>query len=143
METNKQRVVLLQGSFDIINWGHIRAFERAKSLGDFLIIALNSNPLFRSYKGVPVLPYYQKKFIIESCRFVDKVVKATEMSPRKLLDKYDVDVYVLTREWKEARKDDIEYMKSRGKRVVFSPRFKGVVTTWQIKQKLIKEFTNQ
>ena len=79
METNKQRVVLLQGSFDIINWGHIRAFERAKSLGDFLIIALNSNPLFRSYKGVPVLPYYQKKFIIESCRFVDKVVKATEI----------------------------------------------------------------
>lgn len=137
---SKKRIVLLQGSFDIINWGHIKAFQRAKQQGDYLIVALNSNALFAKYKGDAVLPYYQKKFIIESCKYVDKVVRITEMSPMKLLKRYKVDVYVLTREWKIKRQADIDYMKSVGGRVVFSPRFKGVVTTWQIKQKLLKEY---
>lgn len=134
------KVVLLQGAFDIINWGHIKAFQRAKSQGDYLIIALNSNDLVRKYKGrACVLPYYQKKFIIESCVFVDKVVKATEFSPLKLLRRHKVDVLVLTREWKETKTKEIAYMKKKGGKVVWSPRFKGVVSTGQIKKILLQE----
>ena len=136
----KKKIVLLQGAFDIINWGHIKAFQRAKSLGDYLIVALNSNELVKEYKGRDaVLPWYQKKFIIESCVFVDKVVKATEFSPLKLLKRYKVDVLVLTREWESTKKEEIAYMKAKGGSISWSPRFKGVVPTSKIKQILLKE----
>lgn len=134
------KVVLLQGAFEIINWGHIKAFQRAKKLGDILIVALNSNELIESYKKrKPVLPWYQKKFIIESCEFVDMVVKANEFSPMKLLKKYKVDVYVLTKEWKHTKAEEIAYMKSKGGKVSWSPRFKGVVPTSEIKRILLEE----
>lgn len=136
----KQKVVFIQGAYEIINWGHIKAFQRAKKLGDILIVALNSNELIESYKKrKPVLPWYQKKFIIESCEFVDKVVKANEFSPMKLLKKYDVDVYVLTREWQHTKAEELAYMKSKGGKVNWSPRFKGVVCTSDIKRTLLEE----
>lgn len=138
--SKKPKVVLIQGAFDIINWGHIKAFQRAKALGDYLIVALNSNELLEKYKGrQAVLPWYQKKFIIESCSFVDKVVKATEFSPLKLLKKYEVDVYVLSHEWEETKKEEIAYMKQKGGQISWSPRFRGVVPTSQIKRILLDE----
>ena len=94
----KKKIVFIQGAYEIINWGHIKSFQRLKKMykGCYLIVALNSNELIKSYKKrEPVLPWYQKKFIIESCVYVDKVVKATEFSPLKLLKKYNVDVYVI------------------------------------------------
>ena len=140
----KKRIVLLQGTFDIINWGHIKAFERAKGLGDYLIIALNSNELVKRFKGRnAVLPWYQKKFIIESCRFVDKVIVAPKFSPLELLKKHDVDVYVLTREWAETKEKEIAYMKAKGGSISWSPRFKGVVPTSKIKEILLKEAQNK
>lgn len=137
------KVVLLQGSFDILNWGHVKAFQRAKAQGDYLIVALNTNALIKRFKGRDaVLPWYQKKYIIESCRFVDKVVRATEFSPLALLKRYKVDVYVLTREWECTKKREIAYVKKKGGRVVYSPRFKGVISTSRIKEVLLREHIN-
>ena len=142
--TKKTKVVLIQGAFDIINWGHIRAFQRAKAQGDYLIVALNSNQLLEEYKGrKAVLPWYQKKFIIESCRYVDKVVKANNFSPMALLKRYKVDVYVLGQEWEWSKQSEIAYMLNKGGKVSFSPRFKGVVPTSQIKQILLREATGK
>jgi cytidyltransferase-like protein len=135
-----KRIAFLQGAFDIINWGHIKAFKKAKSYGDYLIVALNSDELLREYKGrEPVLPYWQKKFIIESCKYVDKVIKASEFSPLRLLKRYDVDVYCATREWQSTKKAEMEYIKSKGGETKFLPRFKGVIATSKIKQILLKE----
>lgn len=134
------RIVLLQGTFEILNWGHVKAFERAKSLGDYLIIALNTNKLVRRFKKrEPVLPWYQKRDIIQACRFVDRVVPAPDFSPLKLLKRYKVKVYVLTREWQHTKAREIAYMKKVGGRVVYSPRFKGVIPTSEIKRRLLKE----
>lgn len=138
-----KRIVFLQGAFDIINYGHIRAFKKAKSYGDYLIVALNSDELLREYKGrEPVLPYWQKKFIIESCKFVDKVIKASEFSPLKLLKRYDVDVYCITREWESSKKTESEYIKSKGGEMKYLPRFKGVIPTSKIKKILLEEAQN-
>jgi len=135
-----KRIVFLQGAFDIINWGHIKAFQKCKSYGDYLIVALNSDELLREYKGrEPVLPYWQKKFIVESCKYVDKVVKASEFSPIKLLKRYDVDVYCITREWESSKKAEMALIASKGGETKFLPRFKGVIATSKIKQILLKE----
>jgi glycerol-3-phosphate cytidylyltransferase len=131
--------VLLQGAFDILNYGHIRAFKFAKAQGDYLIVALNTNELIRDYKGrEPVMPWSQKRRIIEACRYVDRVVAAREFSPLKLLKRYQVDVYVLSREWEHTKAAEIAFMKQKGGRVCFSRRFYGVSTS-AIKATLLKE----
>lgn len=142
-KSSTRRIVLFQGSFDIINWGHIKCFELAKSYGDYLIVALNSNKLVQSYKGQrPVLPWQQKKFMIESCRYVDKVVRATEMSPQKLLERHNVDIYIVAEEWIRERENDIAFVKERGGQVFYTPRFPGVISSGEIKHRLLREYIN-
>ncbi len=136
----KKGIVLLQGAFEIINYGHILSFKRAKASGEFLIVALNSNELLEDYKKrQAVLPWIQKAEIIRSVKYVDKVVKATSFSPLALLKKYDVKVYVIGDEWIETKAIEIEWIKSRGGRIVVLPRYKGVVPTSEIKRRLLKE----
>jgi glycerol-3-phosphate cytidylyltransferase len=132
--------VLIQGAFDILNYGHIRAFKFAKAQGDYLIVALNTNELIRDYKSrEAVVPWSQKRRIIEACRYVDRVVPAREFSPLKLLKRYRVDVYVLSYEWEHTKAAEIAFMKQKGGRVCFSRRFHGVSTS-AIKAMLLKEY---
>jgi len=139
MTTPLPRIVLLQGAFDILNYGHIRAFEFAKAQGDYLIVALNTNELIRQYKGrEPVMPWSHKRSMIEACRYVDKVVPAREFSPLKLLKRHHVDVYVISYEWEHTKAAEIAYMKQKGGRICFSRRFRGVSTS-AIKATLLKE----
>jgi glycerol-3-phosphate cytidylyltransferase len=135
-----KKIVLFQGTFDIINWGHVKCFRKCKTYGDFFIVALNTNQLVKKYKKrEPVLPYWQKKFIIESFKYVDLVVPANKFSPLELLKKYNVDVFVIGDEWTDTKQEEIEYMKSKGGEVKFTPRFRGVIATSIIKQILLKE----
>jgi len=137
-----KKVALIQWAFDIINRGHFKAFEYIKSLSDdiYLIVALNTNELIKDYKKRDaVLPRYQKKFIIENCRFVDEVIASPEFSPMKLLKRHDVDVYVLTEERKETKTEEIAYMEWKWWQVAYSPRFPWVVPTSKIKEILLKE----
>jgi glycerol-3-phosphate cytidylyltransferase len=139
MTTALPRIVLLQGAFDILNYGHIRAFKFAKAQGDYLIVALNTNELIRDYKArEPVMPWSHKRRIIEACRYVDRVVPAREFSPLKLLKRYRVDVYVLSHEWEHTKTAEIAFMKEKGGRVCFSRRFRGVSTS-AIKATLLNE----
>lgn len=139
----KQKVVLFQGAWEIINYGHVRAFRRAKQLAGpngILILALNTNALLRKYKKrEAVLPWRHKATILRAIKWVDKVVPAHNASPLELLKKYDVDVFVLTREWEASHPDSIAYMKSKGGKVFFSRRYAGVVATSEIKNRLLKE----
>lgn len=131
--------VLFQGSFDILNLGHVRAFAYAKSKGDFLYVALNTDELLKSYKNrVAVMPWEHKKEIIESIRYVDKVIPAPDFSPLKLLKEYDIDVYVVGDEWVDTKEEELNYMYSKGGYAVISPRFGGI-STREIKTILLNE----
>jgi len=137
------RVVLLQGAFEILNAGHVQVFKRCRAQGDMLIVALNTNKLLKKYKGRDaVLPFSQKKKILEAIRWVDKVVPAHDFSPMKLLEKYNVDVYCLSREWQSTKDAEIEYMKKKGGKVFFTRDYK-VVRTSGIKKSLLAEAEDQ
>lgn len=139
MTTPRPRIVLLQGAFDIPNYGHIRAVKFAKARGDYLIVALNTNELIRDYKGrEPMMLWSQKRRISEACRYVDKGVPARKFSPLELLKRYRVDVYTLSREWEHTKAAEIAFMKQKGGRICFSRRFHGVSTS-AIKATLLKE----
>ena len=137
MKTKKR--VFFGGTFEILNYGHVKAFELAKTFGDYLIIGLNSDKLIRYYKHRdPVIPYYQKKFMIESFKWVDKVIPVTHFSPMSILKKQNIDIYVVGYEWVDAHKEEIAYMKNKGGEVRVMPDFHAIRTS-QIKEILLKE----
>jgi rfaE bifunctional protein nucleotidyltransferase chain/domain len=69
------RVVLANGCFDLLHVGHVRYLADARSRGDFLIVALNSDASVRALKGAdrPFLPLAERAEIVGALRCVDAV----------------------------------------------------------------------
>jgi rfaE bifunctional protein nucleotidyltransferase chain/domain len=77
----KSRKVLVGGCFDILHYGHIKFLKEAKGLGDYLIIALESDENTRRLKGKgrPIHSQKERQEILESIKFVDEVISLPEM----------------------------------------------------------------
>lgn len=131
--------VLIQGAFEILNAGHVQVFKDCRAQGDYLIVALNTNELLEEYKGrAAVLPWQEKKLILEAIRWVDEVIPAPEFSPLRLLIEQDIDVYCLSREWESSKKVEMNYMREKGGRIHFTTDYP-VVRTREIKKTLLEE----
>lgn len=76
-----KKIVLVGGCFDLLHYGHIKFLETAKSHGDFLIIALESDENVRRMKGDarPIHNQSQRKVMLESLRSVDEVLPLPPM----------------------------------------------------------------
>jgi len=68
------RIVVVSGGFDPIHSGHIAYFKSAKSHGNKLIVALNSDAWLEKKKGKFFMPFDERKAIVESIKFVDQVI---------------------------------------------------------------------
>lgn len=117
--------VMTYGTFDLLHYGHINILKRSKSLGDYLIVGLSSDE-FNELKGKKsVMSYEERKEILESIRYVDKVIKESNWE-QKVDDiiKYNIDVFVIGDDW-EGKFDFLkEYCE-----VVYLPRTKSISTT--------------
>lgn len=73
---SKNNIILVGGCFDILHFGHVEFLRKAKSLGDYLIVAIESDKRVRELKGKgrPIHNQKQRKKILESLRFVDEVI---------------------------------------------------------------------
>ena len=67
--------VFVNGTFDILHIGHLELLEFAKSLGDFLIVAIDSDRRVQELKGPtrPINTEYERKQMLEAIRWVDRV----------------------------------------------------------------------
>jgi D-beta-D-heptose 7-phosphate kinase/D-beta-D-heptose 1-phosphate adenosyltransferase len=67
--------VFVNGTFDIIHMGHLELLEFAKSLGDFLVVAIDSDRRVKQLKGPtrPINTEYERKQMLEAIRWVDRV----------------------------------------------------------------------
>lgn len=74
------RIVLANGCFDLLHAGHVRYLEDARSRGDFLIVALNSDHSVRAIKGPgrPLVPLAERAEIVGALRCVDAVTPFDE-----------------------------------------------------------------
>ena len=67
------KIIVVSGGFDPIHSGHIAYFKSAKSHGNKLIVALNSDSWLQNKKGKFFMPFNERKAIVESIKFVDEV----------------------------------------------------------------------
>jgi rfaE bifunctional protein nucleotidyltransferase chain/domain len=68
--------VFVNGSFDVLHTGHLDLLNYAKSLGDFLLVAIDSDSRVASKKGAdrPFNPQYNRQKLLENLKAVDEVV---------------------------------------------------------------------
>lgn len=125
--------VLTYGTYDLLHYGHIRLLERAKALGDYLIVALSTDE-FNELKGKKAYHNYEtRKMMLEAIKYVDLVVPE-ENWEQKIDDikKYDIDVVVMGSDWADS--DRFDYLKEYCE-LVFLDRTEGISTS-KIKEDL-------
>src|SRR4051794_33981973 len=125
-----ERVVLTNGCYDILHPGHIRLLESARSLGDRLILALNTDRSVQQMKG-PARPHFDetsRAALAESLEAVDAVVFFDEETPRELISAVLPDVLVKGSDWNHfvAGREEVE---AAGGQVVTIPLEPGYSTT--------------
>lgn len=94
------KVVLTYGTFDLFHIGHLRILERAKALGDRLVVGVSTDE-FNAIKGKRcTIPFQHRKEIVQAIRHVDLVIPE-ETWEQKIGDiqKYDVDIFVMGDDW--------------------------------------------
>ncbi len=124
--------VITYGTFDLLHWGHIRLLERARALGDYLIVATSTDQ-FNALKHKEAYHSFEhRKYILEAIRYVDKVIPETSWN-QKIQDvkNYNIDIFVMGDDWK----GQFDFLKDYCE-VVYLPRTEGISTT-KIKQDLL------
>jgi rfaE bifunctional protein nucleotidyltransferase chain/domain len=99
--TEGKKVVFTNGCYDILHPGHIRLLERARSLGDVLILALNTDESVQRIKG-PARPFFNEHTRAELAlrlEAVDAVTLFGEDTPRELIAALLPDVLVKGADW--------------------------------------------
>ena len=123
--------VLTYGTFDLLHWGHIRLLERAKALGDYLIVGVSTDEFNEQKHKESYHSFENRKYILEAIRYVDKVIpeNSWDQKIQDVIDN-DVDIFVMGDDWK----GQFDFLKEYCE-VVYLPRTEGISTT-QIKNDL-------
>ncbi|EAI3905999.1 D-glycero-beta-D-manno-heptose-7-phosphate kinase [Campylobacter lari] len=97
-----QKVVFTNGCFDIMHYGHIKYLEKAKKLGDILVVGLNSDESVKRLKGNsrPINLEFQRACMLASMYFVDYVVIFNDDTPYELIEFLKPDVLVKGADYK-------------------------------------------
>lgn len=124
------KTIFTNGCFDILHIGHIKLLEYAKSLGDYLIVGLNSDLSVKKNKGDdrPINNQNDRKELLMSLKWVDEVVIFNEETPIELIKQIKPDIIVKGGDYKE--KDVVGYGFSR---IVIFNYIDGYSTTKTIK----------
>lgn len=102
LKKNKdKKIVFTNGCFDIVHRGHISYLNEAKSLGDLLVIGLNSDKSVKELKGPerPINNEQDRKFLLENLKSVDFVEIFNEQTPLNLIKKIMPDILVKGGDW--------------------------------------------
>jgi D-sedoheptulose 7-phosphate isomerase len=116
-------VVFTNGCFDILHPGHIDLLERARALGDRLVVGINSDSSVRSIKGPgrPVVCQEDRKRILESLRVVDEVLIFEELTPESLIHDIKPDILVKGGDWRSDEIVGADFVTANGGRVISLP----------------------
>lgn len=126
----RKKVVFTNGCYDVLHPGHIRLLERARSLGDVLILALNTDASVQRLKGPtrPLICETDRAALAEALECVDAVTFFDEDTPRELIAAVLPDVLIKGADWAHfiAGREEVE---AAGGQVLALPLEPGYSTT--------------
>ena len=123
-------VVFTNGCYDVLHPGHIRLLESARSLGDILILALNTDASVQRLKGPtrPLIPQNERAELAAALQAVDAVTFFEEDTPRELIAAVLPDILIKGADWAHfiAGREEVE---AAGGKVLALPLEPGYSTT--------------
>ncbi len=126
-----ERVVFTNGCFDLLHVGHVRSLERARALGDRLVVAVNRDASVRAQKGAgrPIVPARQRAEVVAALACVDWVVLFGEPTPLRAIRALHPDILAKGGDWRLDAIVGREEVEAWGGRVVRLREVPGVRTT--------------
>jgi len=126
--------VITYGTYDLLHYGHVNLLQRAKALGDYLIVAVSTDEFnWNKKQRKCYFSYEERKRLVESIRYVDLVIPEEEWD-QKISDvkEFKIDTFVIGDDWE----GKFDFLKDYCE-VVYLPRTPEISTT-QIKKDLKK-----
>lgn len=138
-----KKIVFTNGVFDILHVGHLRYLQKARSLGDVLIVGLNSDRSVKKIKGAsrPIIPEKERAEILASLEPVDYVVLFNEVTPNKLIEKIKPSIHVKGGDYRHKPLAEEKIVKELGGEIVFVDKVRGKSTT-KIINKILKIYSH-
>ena len=130
-----KKIVFTNGCFDILHPGHLHYLYKAKSYGEVLIVALNSDSSIKKLKGLkrPVNNFEFRSTMLSYLHFVDLVVEFDSDTPLELIQAISPNVLVKGADYSESQVVGADFVKSNGGQVVLVEFLKGFSSTEIIK----------
>lgn len=128
--------VITYGTFDLLHYGHINLFKRAKALGDYLIVAVSTDEFNWEKKHKKCyFSYDKRKALVEAVRYVDLVIPEESWDQKRAdMHDFNIDVFCIGDDWK----GKFDYLKEEGVEVVYLPRTPEISST-RIREDLFEE----
>lgn len=119
------------GVFDMYHVGHLNILKRAKEQCEYLIVGVTTDELVAYKNTIAIIPHNERMAIIESVRYVDKVVPQETMDKMEAWKKYKFDVMFVGSDWQGTEKwlKLEEEFKKIGVDIVYFPYTKGTSST--------------
>ena len=115
-----KKIVFTNGCFDIMHAGHALSLEEAKSAGDCLVVAVNSDSSVKRLKGPgrPVTGEADRMKVLAALGSVDFVTMFHEADPGKIIERLSPDIIAKGADWKEVDIIGADSVKKKGGKVV-------------------------
>src|SRR4030095_8462898 len=141
LKSKWKKVVFTNGVFDIIHRGHVEYLSEAKSLGDILIVGLNSDSSVKQIKGDkrPIVSEENRAYVLVNLKAVDYVVIFTEDNPYNVINAVMPDILVKGADWGDDNIIGSDIVKQNGgevKRI----KFVGNNSSTNIIEEIIKKY---
>jgi len=136
-----RRVVLTNGCFDLVHSGHVSYLREAASLGDLLVVGVNSDASVRSFKepGRPIVPEADRVEVVAALEMVDYVVLFDEPTAEVLVAELKPDIYVKGGDYRLEELPEARVVESYGGQVKLLPYREGRSTTGII-QRILESY---
>jgi len=131
LKSDNNKIVFTNGCFDILHRGHFDYLRRSKSLGNFLIVGLNSDDSVRSLKGNdrPINNQNIRAENLSKLDYIDAVIIFNEETPEKLINLLLPDILTKGGDYKKNQIVGSDTVINNGGKVKILPHIKGYSTT--------------
>jgi D-beta-D-heptose 7-phosphate kinase/D-beta-D-heptose 1-phosphate adenosyltransferase len=131
LRADGRTIVFTNGCFDLLHVGHIRYLEAARSLGDCLVVGLNTDESVRRLKGEgrPLVSEFERAEVLASLQAVDYVTLFHEDTPSELISLLQPHIHVKGGDYRAEELPEAEAVQSVGGRIVILPITEGRSTT--------------